>query len=188
MLPEELRLQRLGLYSFLAKGQLFLNDKIVFDLLMGEEPTGKTYPGHKADIVGTNFEYEPGSIAVHFRQTKFDYIYLDIDLTGHVVIQTHLKNHREAGKPTRHQKKAVNLAVHITSQECPFYDFITFLEAISIDVEECAFTWNAEFCYGSMRWERRFPKSTGILTIEWSTSKEQFSHRMILNTDRKSVV
>ena len=182
MLPEELRLQRLGIYSFVAKGQLFLNDQIVFDLLMGEEPRGHKYPGHRAGIVGTNFAYEPGSITVRFSQTKFDYIHLDIGLTGHVVIQTHLQNHHEAGTPTRHQKKDVDIAVHITSQECPFHDFVTFLEAISIDVEECAFTWNAEFCYGRLYWERRFPKDTGFLTVEWSTSKEKFSHRMMLNT------
>jgi hypothetical protein len=65
-------------------------------------------------------------------------------------------------------------------------DFVTFLEAIAIDVEECAFYWDAEFCYGRMGWERRFPRDTGFFTVEWSTSKEQFSHRIMLNT-RKTV-
>jgi hypothetical protein len=119
---------------------------------------------------------------VRFSQKEFDYIYLDISLTGHVVIQTHIRNHQETGTPVRHQKKDVDIALHITSQQCPFYDFIHFVEAISLDVEECAFTWDAEFCYGRLHWERRFPKDTGFLTVEWSTSKEKLSHRMLLNT------
>lgn len=123
-----------------------------------------------------------GSINVLFSQMEFDYIYLNIHLTGHVVIQTHLGGDDETETPIRHQKRDVDFEVEIASLECPFYDFITFLEAISLDVEECAFTWIAEFSYGRMQWERRFPKDTGFLTVEWSTSKQQFSHRMMLNT------
>jgi hypothetical protein len=77
MLPEELRLQRLGIYSFVAKGGLYLNDPIVCDLLMDGEPNGKPYAGNKAQIIGTNFAYKPGSITVRFSQKEFDYIYLD---------------------------------------------------------------------------------------------------------------
>lgn len=182
MLPETLRLQRLGIYHCLAKGHLFLDDPIVSDLLLNEGQGRDTYAGHKTEIIGTNFDYEPGSIKACFTQKEFDYIYLDIGLTGHAVKQTHLQSHNDPGTPIRHQKKGIDLALHITSQECPFYDFIHFLEAISLDVEECAFTWDAEFCYGRLYWERRFPKDTGFLTVEWSTSKEEFSHRMMLNT------
>jgi hypothetical protein len=182
MLPETLRLQRLGIYRYVAKGHLFLDDPIVSDLLLDEGQSGDTYAGHKPEIIGTNFDYEPGSIKACFIQKEFDYIYLDISLTGHVVIQTHLQSENEPGTPIRHQKKGIDLALHITSQECPFKDFVTFLEAIAIDVEECAFNWDAEFCYGRLHWERRFPKDTGFFTVEWSTSREQLSHRMMLNT------
>jgi hypothetical protein len=182
MLPETLRCQRLGQFDKASRGTLWLDDPVVRDLVMGEEPDGAAYAGHAPGITCTDFAYEAGNIKVRFSQMEFDYIYITIHLIGHVVIQTHFGGDDETETPVRRQKKNVDFEVDIASLECPFYDFIRFLEGISLDIEECAFTWIAEFSYGRMQWERRFLKDTGFLTVEWSTSKEQFSHRMMLNT------
>ncbi|SFU73532.1 hypothetical protein [Nitrosospira multiformis] len=73
MLPETLRLQRLGIYRYVVKGHLFLDDPIVSDLLLDEGQIAETYAGHKPEIIGTNFDYEPGSIKACFTQKEFDY-------------------------------------------------------------------------------------------------------------------
>ena len=70
----------------------------------------------------------------------------------------------------------------MSSVFCPFVDFIRFLEAITIEVQECSFSWDPEGPEGRMRWERLYFQDTGFLTIEWKSSDKQFSHSMMLNT------
>jgi hypothetical protein len=74
------------------------------------------------------------------------------------------------------------MAVYVSSVFCPFEDFIRFLEAITIDVQECGFTWEAEGPDGAMRWSRRFPLDTGFLSVEWNGGKGPVAHRAMLDT------
>ena len=131
---------------------------------------------------GTFFDYQPGRIQARFsHDTKFDYINLDIGLEGSITTTTECDDEWHLAEPKTSQGDRAEFTVYMSSVLCPFLDFIRFLEAISIDVQECGFIWDAEGPEGAMRWRRRFLQDTGFLTVEWS-SKEQFNHRMMLNT------
>lgn len=74
----------------------------------------------------------------------------------------------------------------MTSVFCPFADFIRFLEAIAVQVQECAFEWDAEGPDGRMSWNRRFPDQDGFLAVSWDGRYrghvQKFSYRTMLNT------
>lgn len=129
------------------------------------------------------FEYEAGFIDASFSHvSEFDYIKLDIRMNGDITTTTECNIEGHWAEPEAHQKENVEFTVYMSSVFCPFKDFIRFLEAITLDVQECAFRWDAEGPDGEMRWERRYLEDTGFLTVDWYSNKTQFSHRMMLNT------
>ncbi len=132
---------------------------------------------------GTFFDYEPGRIETQFsHDTEYDYINLDIRMDGDITTTTECDDQGRLAEPENHQKECAEFQVYLSSVFCPFGDFIRFLEAITLDVQECAFSWDAEGPQGEMRWKRRFFQDTGFLTVEWYSSEKKFSHRMMLNT------
>lgn len=134
-------------------------------------------------MAGTFFNYEPGSIQVSFsHDEKFDYINLDVELIQDVTITTACDDQFRPDLPERHQGDPLKFSVYFSSVFCPFGDFIRFLEAITIEVQECGFDWDPEGPYGKMQWTRRFLNDTGFLTITWESHSEKFSHRVMLNT------
>ena len=133
-------------------------------------------------MTGIFFDYEPGRIDARFsHRGKWDDINLEIRMDGDVTTTTECDDEWHLAEPESWQKDGAEFTVYVSSVFCPFKDFIRFLEAISIDVQECGFRWEAEGPEGSMRWSRRFQQDTGFLTVEWSSEK-QISHRMMLNT------
>ncbi|SFU73526.1 hypothetical protein [Nitrosospira multiformis] len=129
------------------------------------------------------FDYKPGHIEARFsHEPEFDFIELRIRMTGDITTTTECDKHGRKTEPVSYQKETVDFTVYISSVFCPFKDFIRFLEAITLDVQECAFGWDPEGPEGRMHWLRRSPQDTGFLTVEWVSSKKNFSHRMMLNT------
>jgi hypothetical protein len=139
--------------------------------------------GNSGDFMtGTFFNYEAGRIDARFsHDTKFDYINLDISMEGANTTTTECDEEGRLAEPKNWQKDGVEFAVYMSSVLCPFRDFIRFLEAITIEVQECRFHWDAEGPEGVIRWTRRVIGDTGFLTVEWS-SEESFSNSMMLNT------
>jgi hypothetical protein len=133
-------------------------------------------------MAGTFFDYEPGRIDTKFsHDSDFDYINLDIRMVGDITSTTECDDHGRFSDPVKHQSKPLEFSVYFSSVFCPFGDFIRFLEAITIEVQECGFEWDPEGPTGRMHWDRRFLNDTGFLTVEW-LSKDSFSHRTMLNT------
>ncbi len=134
---------------------------------------------------GTFLTYKPGRIDARFsHDQRFDYINLDIFLDGDITVTTDCDDEFRLATPENHKKENVEFQVYMSSVFCPFGDFIRFLEAITLEVQECSFTWDSEGPEGRMRWERRSIHDTGFLTVEWNSSKTQFSHRMMLKTQQ----
>lgn len=133
-------------------------------------------------MAGTIFNYEAGYIDARFSHyEKTDFIQLDIRMDGDTIITTECDDNWQKSEPEFYQKDSVEFSVFMTATSCPFKDFIRFLEAIALGVQECAFRWDAEGPEGEMRWERRFIDDTGFLTVLWS-SEEEYNYRMMLNT------
>lgn len=129
------------------------------------------------------FDYKPGHIEARFsHEPEFDFIELGIRMTGDITTTTECDEHGRKMEPVSYQKETADFTVYISSVFCPFKDFMRFLEAITLDVQECAFGWDAEGPDGRMHWLRRLPHDTGFLAVEWMSSKKNFSHRMMLNT------
>jgi hypothetical protein len=134
-------------------------------------------------MAGTMFNYEAGRIDARFTHYgKGDYIQLDIRMDGDTIITTECDDNWQKAEPEFYQKDSIEFRVYMSADSWPFKDFIRFLEAITIGVQECVFRWDAEGPNGEMRWERRFVDDTGFLTVQWWGRKEEFNHRMMLNT------
>lgn len=134
-------------------------------------------------MAGIFFDYEPGRIDARFsHDDQFDYINLDIRVDGDITTTTECDDEGRLAKPEHHKKEGAEFRVYMSSVFCPFGGFISFLEAITTQVKYCGFDWDPEGPSGEMRWDRRFVNEDGFLTVEWNSSKEQFSHRMMLNT------
>ena len=145
------------------------------------DDAAKVIEGHEMAYI--LFNYEPGSVEARFgHDTEFDFINLDIRMAGDITTTTECDDQGHKAEPVEHQKENTNFAIYMSSVYCPFKDFIRFLEAITLEVRECAFDWEAEGPDGRIHWKRRFIHDTGFLTVEWYSSKERFSHRVMLNT------
>ena len=131
---------------------------------------------------GTFFDYEPGRIDARFsHDSKFDHITLDIRMGGDATISTNCDDGFHLAVSENHKKDDMEFQVYVSSVFCPFGDFIRFLEAITIGVQECSFEWDSEGPDGKMHWKRRHIQDTGFLTVDWHSSKKNFSYRMMLN-------
>lgn len=134
-------------------------------------------------MAGTFFDYQPGTIKARFsHDVEFDYISLDLTVGRDTTITTACDDQCRLDQPIRHQGDDLTVSVYVSSVFCPFNDFIRFLEAITIEVQECAFEWDPEGPSGRMHWQRRYINDTGFLTISWDSSKRKFSHRVMFYT------
>lgn len=134
-------------------------------------------------MAGTFLDYQPGRIEARFsHDEKFDYITLDVRLIGDVTTATACDDRGTFADPIDYQSAPVEFSLYFSSVYCPFRDFLRFLEAVTVEVQECGFEWDAEGPSGKMKWRRRFVKDTGFLTIEWQSAETSFSHRTMLNT------
>ena len=132
---------------------------------------------------GTLFDYTPGYIDVRFEHSdSFDYIDMHIRLLGATATTTECNDDFTKEEPVHHIETAMEFTVYMSSLFCPFSDYIRFLEAMVIQVEKCAFTWDPEGPYVAMEWERRYLNQDGFLTVEWSGHGREFKHRMMLET------
>lgn len=76
-------------------------------------------------------------------------------------------------------------SVHFSSVFCPFGDFVKFLEAIAIGVEECSFSWDPEGPDASFSWQRASHDGTGFLSVVW---RSRNSFRYVVRIDGKLAV
>ena len=121
--------------------------------------------------MGLYFDYAPGHLEARFsHDLQFDYINLDLRLGGDVTsVTAYDPQGRSFGPEVRQQRASVEIQVYVSSVFCPFRDFVSFLEAICVGVQECAFTWDAEGPTGEFRWQRS-GDAAGQLAVHWSSS------------------
>ena len=136
---------------------------------------------------GVFFDYTPGRIDARFRHAAMSgMIVLRIRMSEAFVTTTQSDENWKLGESVNHYQRSVDESVFIWATFCPFRDYIRFLEAVALQVQECAFQWDAEGPEGRFEWSRRFIDDTGFLTINWDGwfrgSSRKFSHRMMLNT------
>lgn len=136
---------------------------------------------------GILFDYTPGRIDARFRHgSDFDYIVLRMRMSHAAATTAPCDDEFHVGKPVARVAPRIDCSVYMTSVFCPFADFIRFLEAIAVQVQECTFEWDAEGDDGRMRWQRRRVDAEGFLTVSWRGSyggrRQEFSHRMMLDT------
>jgi hypothetical protein len=87
-----------------------------------------------------------------------------------------------------HHRRSADESMYFWSTACPIRDYLRFLEAVTLQVQECAFEWEAEGPEARFEWARwgGSRSDKGHLTITWDgwfrDHKHTFSHRMLLNT------
>lgn len=137
--------------------------------------------------MGIFFDYTPGRIDARFRHAARSYkAVLRLRMSNAIVTTTPSDEDWKLGESINHMQRAVDESVLVSSIFCPFNDFVRFLEAVCLQVQECAFEWDAEGPTGRMEWQRRFIDDTGFLTLKWDGRfrghERKFEHRMMLNT------
>jgi len=91
------------------------------------------------------FDYTPGRIEARFSHgSDFDYVRLRLRMRSAAVTTTPCDGRLRIGRPVDYPAPRAHLSVYMTSVFCPFADFIRFLEAIAIQVQECGFEWDPE--------------------------------------------
>ncbi len=134
-------------------------------------------------MAGTFFEYTPGKLEARFEHGDgYDRINMYIKMYGEKITTTDCDDNFKEGDPIDHESPRLEFMVYMTSVWCPFADYIRFIEAIVIQVQECSFSWDPEGPYGAMKWHRKFLDKDGFLTMEWSAREDKFEHRMHLET------
>ncbi len=136
---------------------------------------------------GVFFDYTPGRIDARFRHaSRSGMIVLRIRMSEAFVTTTQSDESWKLSESVNHYQRAVDESMFIWATFCPFLDYIRFLEAVALQVQECAFEWDAEGPEGRFEWRRRFIDDTGFLTLNWDGwfrgGSRKFSHRMMLNT------
>ena len=137
--------------------------------------------------VGTFFDYTPGRLDARFRHaSRSGMIVLRIRMAEAFVTTTESDENWNLGESVNHYQRSADDSMFIWATFCPFRDYLRFLEAVALQVQECAFEWDAEGPEGRLEWRRRFIDDTGFLSINWEGSlrgpSRKFSHRMMLNT------
>ena len=133
-------------------------------------------------MAGILFDYTPGKLEVRFEHGDgHDRINMFVKMYGEKITTTNCDDQFKQDKPVDHASPKFEFMVYMTSVWCPFDNYISFIEAIVIQVQECSFSWDAEGPDCVIQWARRFRNEDGFLTIEWC-GKEEFKHRMHLET------
>lgn len=116
------------------------------------------------------FSYKVGRLEVRFEQGNFDRINIELRLFGDTTTVREA-NKAEDGFVTvglkTDEKAFQKVECHFSTVFSPFSNFILWLEAVALGVQECAFEWEAEGPDGRMQWKRR-DWDTGHFTLEWS--------------------
>lgn len=134
-------------------------------------------------MAGRLFDYTPGKLEVSFEYGEYyDRINMSIKMYGEKITTTDCDDQFKKDDPIDHESPKLEFMVYMTSVWCPFDDYIRFIEAIVIQVQECSFSWDPEGPFGEMKWSRRFLNKDGFLEVEWSAWEDKFKHRMHLET------
>jgi hypothetical protein len=111
---------------------------------------------------------------------ELDYINLDIRMDG-TTTTTECDDEFQFSMAEEQQQKSAEFSILMSSEFCSFGHFIRFVEAISIEVQECSFYWEVNISHGAMHWRKCNMDETGYLAVEWYSSNKTFMHRMRLN-------
>ncbi|AMO23249.1 hypothetical protein GCM10027034_42690 [Ramlibacter solisilvae] len=128
--------------------------------------------GEAEKLPALSFRYEPGGLQARFYHSTADYIELDLRMGGETtwVQAVEAGTGRSIGDEHRGAKPSVEHTVYFSSLWCAFPAFIRFLEAITIGVQECAFSWDPEGPYGRMKWYSS-GGAEGSFRLQWSSGK-----------------
>jgi hypothetical protein len=129
------------------------------------------------------FRYQPGSMHARFYHSTCDYIEMDLRMGGDTTwVQEVEPGSCEPLSPERRVAEAsVEHTVYFSSVFCAFPSFIRFLEAITIGVDECGFTWDPEGPYGHMEW-RSHGWDEGSFRLEWSSRGQKIDQSTLIRT------
>lgn len=129
------------------------------------------------------FDYTPGHISARFAHgSEFDYIEFYLRMGGEARTVEERSDDDREGTVREEREEIRDHNLYMSSVFCPFEDFIRFLEAIAIDVQEVAFEWEAEGPTGAMRWTRSRLGESGHLMVEWSGRGRSFVQQTHLYT------
>ena len=136
-------------------------------------------------MAGIFFEYFDGYIRVEFSRAWYGDIYIDFHLHGDAIASIPCDDNFVKGKPEISMGDDVSVRVWTSSSVSWFFtNLVSWLEAITCGVAECAFCWDGEGPDGEMRWHRG-SRGSGNLQISWTGSDRlespPFEYRIRLN-------
>ena len=115
----------------------------------------------------------------------FDFVDLRLAFDGMAFSSCPITNNSYDGPWEDIPCEHADFSVHFSSVFCAFGDFVKFLEAIAVGVEQCQFSWDAEGPNGSFSWQRFSREGCGFLAVAWHS---WLSFRYVVRIDGKSAV
>jgi len=116
-------------------------------------------------MAGTRFDYFDGYLRVGFSHACRGDLHMDLALHGDTIAAIPCNGHCETEAPEIRAREDVSIRTCISASQCPFRQFIAWLEAVACGVQECAFQWDAEGPEGELRWFG--PWESGRLKVSW---------------------
>lgn len=133
---------------------------------------------------GADHRNRPASAieAVFSHAEAFDFIDLRIAFDGTVFSSSPTSANTYDGPWEDIPCEHADFLVWFSSVYCAFGDFVKFLEAIAVGVEQCQFSWDAEGPNGCFSWQRAAQDGTGFLSVTWHSRP---SYRYVVRIDGK---
>ena len=122
---------------------------------------------------GTLFTYTEGYLRVEFRPLSYGDYEIDLHFNADGVVRTPCDDDFVMGQPKIQFASDLHVVAETSSTTSSFFkDMLAWLEAILCDVQECAFTWEAEGPEGSLRWFNHFD-NRGRLHLTWGGTRKR---------------
>lgn len=126
------------------------------------------------------------TIEVAFSHAEaFDFIDLRLAFDGMAFSSSPSTNNSYDGPWDDFPCEHAEFLVYFSSVFCAFWDFVKFLEAIAVGVEQCQFSWDAEGPNGCFAWQRASQDGVGFLSVAWHSRP---SFRYVVRIDGKDAV
>jgi hypothetical protein len=127
-------------------------------------------------MAGTFFQYFDGYLRVVFHPVEYGTVPFDLILHGGVTSETPRDDQFVKGEPVIRAQQDVTVRLWISSALGGFGCLISWLEAVTCGVQECAFGWDGEGPDGELRWHDGW--KSGTLKVTWTRGDRDHSARL----------
>lgn len=140
-------------------------------------------------MAGNLFEYYDGYLRVDFRNGRWaGDIAITFLVSGDTTVTTPCDDDFVKGEPQIDVNDDVHLHCWTSSSVSWFFrSMVSWLEAVTCNVAECAFTWEGEGPDGELRWFGGY-RDSGLLELSWTGRRDSAAFKHHVRLDKHQMV